>query len=148
MNINKPRISQTYLIKNFKSKMISDGWECLYSDLPGGLRSGIGNKKLINTFFEQNMDKIPDLIFYKENNIIICEVDHRLEEDYLKKFNLYQIYMKKIISFFSTIMMKKIENCKFYFIYKIKNTNNFLKKDYKKKHIKLFFFNDDKFLCD
>ena len=125
--------------------MINDNWICLYSDLPGGLRSGFGTKHSINKFFEQRMDKVPDLIFYRNNTVVICEVDHMLNEDYLIKFNLYKKNISEIINFFKVLISKKIENCKFYFIYKNKSKKEILKNNYKKENIKLFFFDNEIF---
>jgi|GEM_PF-2828540 len=91
------RITQTYLIKRTMEFYKSRDWITLYYDYPSGQRSGVGLRSKINNIWEGVYNLSPDLLFQKNGEIRLIEVDLSLNSGYVEKFIKYKLREQYLI---------------------------------------------------
>jgi len=112
------RITQSYLINQTIINLISKGWSLLYSDIPGGKRSGIGIIANINSIWEGLYNLSPDIVFENKGEILLIEVDRNLNKEYLEKFSKYISKEKELKEKLKNAIGKEITCIKFGFVSK------------------------------
>jgi hypothetical protein len=84
------RRTQSLAIREIKIWMEDHSHDVLYTDQPGSSRGGIGDRANLNLAFEHLYDRTPDIVAIDDdNNLGIVEVDKRLDNDLIEKFELY-----------------------------------------------------------
>ena len=109
------RISQTFLITEAIRALESAKWTCLYYDLPGGSRSGVGLRAEINSVFERVLNLSPDGLFIKDSTLLLLEVDKALTKTYFDKFDKYHRKQTELIDRIDDILSTRIDRLLFGF---------------------------------
>lgn len=112
------RITQSYLINQTVATFIKEGWSLLYKDIPGGRRSGVGVVASINKIWEGLYNLSPDIVFENKGIILLLEVDKKLNEEYLEKFNKYFSKEYLLKEKLTNIISKEITRVEFGFVSK------------------------------
>lgn len=81
--------SQSSMIIRTRKFLSSHGWTVLYDDLPGGSRSGIGDRNKLFQIFTRLFRSYPDLVCVRGDKLLIVEVNDVLSEAYVRKLNSY-----------------------------------------------------------
>lgn len=81
--------TQASMIIKTRKFLSSNGWTILYDDLPSGSRSGIGRRAEIFHIFDSLFNAYPDVICVKDDVLLVVEVDHILNSEYIHKLNGY-----------------------------------------------------------
>ena len=109
------RITQSFLIRKIAEHLSENEWIILYTDYPQGSRGGIGVKSLVHTIFETYYDRAPDILAYKNETLLLIEVNNKLEKKYIDKFCEYDRHSSALISELQEKLDLKIEDVKYGF---------------------------------
>ena len=70
-------LSQTGAIVALGDWLKSNGWDVVYRDLPNASRSGFGLQGSIAVLFEHVLDRTPDIVAIRSNDVLVAEVDRQ-----------------------------------------------------------------------
>jgi|SRR3989338_2975925 len=110
------RVTQSFTIQKIIEKLVEEGYDIIYKDLPHGRRSGVGVHGQINLLFERLFDRSPDILAIKENKLIVLiEVNHNYKKSLNKKFNEYLSKKDELLKRISDITNAKVQELEFGF---------------------------------
>lgn len=109
------RITQSFLIRKIAEHLSENQWKILYTDYPQASRGGIGIKALVHTILETIYDRAPDILAYKNENLLLIEVNNKLEKRYIDKFLEFDRNSSALISELQEKLDMKIADIKYGF---------------------------------